>query len=140
MVLTTEDRDELVGLLERRRFPFRGSRARSRIVSTLRAAKVVVPEEIDRTIVRMYTGVRLIEIDSRTCATYTVVLPIDANIALRRISVLSRLGAALIGRSVGDIVSVDGVVGRRRYYVHETLNSSGAQDNECPIAIGRARE
>ena len=140
MILTTADRDELVGLLERRRFPFRGSRARSRIVSTLRAARVVTPDEISGTIVRMYAGVRIIELESGASATYTVVLPIDANIALRRISVLSRLGAALIGRSVGDVVTVEAVVGCRRYYVHEILTPIGAEEDGRALAIDRARE
>jgi regulator of nucleoside diphosphate kinase len=62
----------------------------------------------------MNSQVYLFDLDSGEETTYTLVFPQQADIDRRRISVLAPLGAALLGRRAGQIVTPITPNGRRR--------------------------
>lgn len=84
-----------------------------RLKDGLDRAIVVPPQGISPQVVTMYSRVRVLDLDSRRHETYTLVFPAEANIAENRISVLTPVGSALLGRRAGDLVSCIVPSGRR---------------------------
>lgn len=69
-------------------------------------ARIVPSNEIPPEVATLDSQV-LIEEDGHGSAMHvTLVLPQDADLALRRISIVSPMGRALLGRQVGDVVNV----------------------------------
>ncbi len=70
----------------------------------LSRARIVAPDEIPPYVVTMNTCVRLTDITTHEVMQYTLVFPSDANLQQGKLSILSDLGVAIIGFSVGDTV------------------------------------
>ncbi|HMP90552.1 MAG TPA: nucleoside diphosphate kinase regulator [Kiritimatiellia bacterium] len=68
-------------------------------------AKVVAPEEIPPYVVTMNTCVCLHDITSEEQMKYTLVYPGVADPKKGKLSILSELGVAIIGFSVGDTIT-----------------------------------
>ena len=73
--------------------------------SALEKAKKTSPEKIQRGIVTMNSSVLVREVNSGRQLDLTLVYPDEAAPATRRISVLSPIGLALLGRREGEVVS-----------------------------------
>jgi regulator of nucleoside diphosphate kinase len=68
---------------------------------------VGVPEtDVPPDVVTMNSTVEIIDLESGEPETYTLVYPEQADITRDRISVLAPIGRAILGRAVGDVVSV----------------------------------
>jgi regulator of nucleoside diphosphate kinase len=68
----------------------------------------VVPDDTDlRGIVRMGSQVRYCDEKTGDVRDVVLVYPHEADIALKRISVLTPVGAALIGLSVGQVIEFE---------------------------------
>ena len=80
----------------------------------LARSKIVSPEEIPPYVVTMNTSVRLIDTTTGEEMKYSLVYPADANLQKGKLSILSDLGVALIGFSVGDTIECDFPDGVRR--------------------------
>jgi len=80
----------------------------------LSRAKIVSPEEIPPYVVTMNTCVRLIDTATGEEAKYSLVYPADANPQEGKLSILSDLGVAIIGFSVGDTIEWEFPDGVRR--------------------------
>ncbi|WVN42580.1 GreA/GreB family elongation factor [beta proteobacterium MWH-UniP1] len=80
----------------------------------LDAADLVPAPEIPETIVTMYSRVQVRDRDSGESQEITVCYPIDASLEKGFISVLSPIGAALIGRRVGSAVYWTPPAGKER--------------------------
>jgi len=80
----------------------------------LSLAKIVPPEEIPPYVVTMNTCVRLIETSTGEEMKYSLVYPADANPHKGKLSILSDLGVAIIGFSVGDTIEWDSPEGVQR--------------------------
>ncbi|HZJ55248.1 MAG TPA: transcription elongation factor GreA [Myxococcaceae bacterium] len=65
--------------------------------------------------------VKLVDVESDREATYTLVGELEADIKRRLISVTSPLARGLIGKAVGDLVTVQSPGGAREYEVVEVL-------------------
>ena len=65
--------------------------------------------------------VKLIDSENEKEATYTLVGELEADIKRRLISVTSPLARGLIGKAVGDLVTVQSPGGAREYEVVEVL-------------------
>ena len=76
------------------------------------AAEVVRPQEIAGDIVTMYSKLRVADPAGGDERSVTLVYPPDADAAQGMISVLSPLGTALLGLSVGDTARWQGVDGK----------------------------
>jgi regulator of nucleoside diphosphate kinase len=84
-------------------------------------AKIVEPQNIPEDIITMNSVVRIKDLESDEETTYTLVFPSDASIEAGRISILSAIGTALIGYSVGDIVEWQVLSGMKRLKILEIL-------------------
>lgn len=68
--------------------------------------EVVAADRIAADVVTLGSTVSFQEIDASEVFRVTVVHPVDASIPERRISVLSPVGRALLGRRVGEVTNV----------------------------------
>lgn len=73
--------------------------------NALEKAKKTSPEKIQRSIVTMNSSVLVREINSGRQLEITLVYPDEAAPTTRRISVLTPIGLALLGRREGEVVS-----------------------------------
>lgn len=72
----------------------------------LSRATIVPPEEIPPYVVTMNTCVHLTDTTTDEEMQYTLVFPNEANLQQGKLSILSDLGVAIIGFSVGDTVEL----------------------------------
>jgi|SRR4051812_39478341 regulator of nucleoside diphosphate kinase len=70
----------------------------------LRGARVVNPGQIPRNVVTMNSRVVLRNLDSRDRLTCTLAYPSEARASRRHVSVTRPLGAAMLGKRVGQII------------------------------------
>jgi transcription elongation factor GreA len=81
------------------------------------SAEVIDPSQLSGEHVKFGAKVRLIDEETEKEATYQIVGVHEADIKLGRISVSSPLAKALIGRTIGDTVSVPTPSGDRSYEI-----------------------
>lgn len=70
----------------------------------LDAADLLPAQEIPEDVVTMYSRVRVRDCDGDDYQEITICYPIDANLEKGFVSVLSSIGASLIGRRVGALI------------------------------------
>jgi regulator of nucleoside diphosphate kinase len=88
---------------------------------TLDFAEVVDTRNLAPDIVTLDSEVRLRDVDFGRELHYTVVLPLHANIAAHKISILAPLGMAMLGHRVGDDFEVQTPFGIRTFCIEEVL-------------------
>ena len=130
MILTQSDRERLSGLLRSHHAPTSSGAARVRLVEAIAAASIVDPTVIPPTVVTMNSIVTLIDITSGEIANYALVYPGDANVDRLKISVLAPLGAALLGRSEGDVIEYDTPAGTKRFFLQKVSYQPEARMRE----------
>jgi len=86
--------------------------------SELARAKIVSPEEIPPYLVTMNTCVHLTDLASGEDLKVTLVYPSDAKRQKGNLSILSDLGVAIIGFSVGDTIEWNSPDGLRQLKVN----------------------
>lgn len=84
-------------------------------------AKVVKPDEIPSDVVTMSSTVRLRQVGNDEVETYTLVYPVDADIAEGKLSVLAPIGTAILGYRVGDRVEWQVPSGTIRFRIEELV-------------------
>ena len=82
-------------------------------------ADVIDPDTLPKERAVFGCGVVLENIDTGESVHYQLVGPDESNIEKGRISVKSPLGLAIVGREVGDEVSVQAPAGKRTYEIME---------------------
>ena len=82
---------------------------------------IVPPTSVDADTVTMNSKVRLSDLDSGTFQVVTLVYEADADLYGEKISVLTGLGASLLGARVGDVVEWSTRRGLRRLRVERIL-------------------
>ena len=87
--------------------------------NTLRLATIVDDDEVNLEKVGIGTKVRLLDIEFQEEETYTVMGPMETNAANHVISNESPVGSALMGKSVGDEVSVEAPGGEITFKILE---------------------
>lgn len=75
------------------------------LLDALDQSQLVPPQEVAQDVVTMYTRVRVQDAEARRDHVYTLCYPADAEPAEGFISVLSPIGAALLGARLGEQVS-----------------------------------
>lgn len=104
--VTSYDLKRLSALVHSRLLNRRGELAMlGRLKDGLDQATVVPPQDIAPQIVTMYSQVRVRDLTKRRTVVCTLVFPAEAATEQGRISVLSPVGSALLGRHAGDLVS-----------------------------------
>jgi transcription elongation factor GreA len=69
-------------------------------------ARILDAKDLDLTKVRVLTTVTILNIKMKKTMKYTLVSPNEADFSKGKISVDSPIGAALLGKEVGDVVTV----------------------------------
>lgn len=82
-------------------------------------ADVIEPDNLPKDRAVFGCGIVLENVDTGECVEYQLVGPDESNVEEGRISVKSPLGLAIIGREVGDEVSVQAPAGKRTYEIVE---------------------
>ncbi|MCL2051466.1 MAG: transcription elongation factor GreA [Lachnospiraceae bacterium] len=88
----------------------------------LKNAEVVVEDEVDLDTINIGCKVKIRDVEFNEEVEYKIVGSTEADSLKGRISNESPVGKALIGRKVGDIVTVDTQVGTLKYEVLEIHN------------------
>ena len=83
----------------------------------LRNAEVVVEEDVDASKINIGCNVHILDLEEDEDLDYKIVGSTEADVLHGKISNESPVGAALIGKSVGDIISVETQVGVIEYKV-----------------------
>ena len=104
MLVTISDYQRLVGLIEFSAIKYRDTGGVDDLLSNLMGARIVAQEKIPEKIVTMNSTVRLRIVSTGDETEVTLVYPHDVK-GTNKISVLSSLGAALVGQQEGETIS-----------------------------------
>lgn len=88
-----------------------------RLAQGVREARIVKPEAIPPDVVTMNSEVVVRDPDSGETDTWVITFPNEADVSRQRISVLSPLGSALLGRRKGETVEWSTGVGTGRVVI-----------------------
>jgi len=105
MILTFTDHQRLTGLIELASVNAAMPEIVESLYKSLMLAKMLPQERITEDIITMNSKLLLKDLSSGREAELTITYPKDADSRERKVSVFSTIGAALLGRRVGDIVS-----------------------------------
>jgi regulator of nucleoside diphosphate kinase len=119
--ITEQDRNRLQRLIESQVADNADARYVDALAGELRRATFVPPNELPADVVSMDSTVRLCDLDTGECETYTVVYPPHADAENGRISVLAPIGTAIVGCQVGDVIKWPVPDGIRRLKVEDVL-------------------
>jgi len=78
----------------------------------LDGASTVLPHDVPPDIVTMHSQVRVVDTATGECTVVTLCYPDEADPATGRVSVLSPVGAALLGRRIGETAAWETPDGR----------------------------
>ncbi len=105
MTITINDYQRLMGLMEFASLKAKMPDVTQRLTERLRSARQLPQNEIKENIITMNSRVKLRDVRNRIEAEITITYPQDAEPRKRKVSVLSEIGLALLGRKEKDIVS-----------------------------------
>ncbi|QGZ36503.1 nucleoside diphosphate kinase regulator [Stappia indica] len=125
ITVTRSDHERLSGLADS--ISTRNPAVADQLASELDRARVVDDRRISADVVRMGSRLRFTT-DAGEDRTVTLVFPGDANIAEGKISVLTPIGAALIGLSAGQSIDWTSLDGRTHRLTVESV--------ELPVPAG----
>ena len=113
--ITQFDRNRLAELLAvADEFNYRDRADLKRLAGELEHGTLVDSKDVAPTVVTMNSRVQLCDLDTGEVSEYTLVFPKDADIENGKISVMSPIGTAILGYSVGDTIEWAVPAGRRR--------------------------
>ncbi len=93
-------------------------------------AEMVAAGDIPPDVVTMHSTVTVRDMDTDERVIYTIVFPVEADIAAKRISVLAPVGTALIGYRTGDVIEWATPGGTRRLRIEAVLFQPEAASRE----------
>lgn len=91
----------------------------NKIEHILSRVKVLAPEDMPDGEVYVLANVKVKDITNKEEITYTLVSPEEADFEQDKISVVSPIGKALLGKKVGDRIEVDVPIGKMKYEILE---------------------
>lgn len=95
----------------------------------LSGRKVVDQLEVGATVVTMCSRVLVMDIHTKESTTVTLVYPEDADLNVGKLSVLTPMGTAMLGRSVGDVFEWRSPARLRRLLIREVCYQPEAAGN-----------
>lgn len=114
-VLSESDVAQLESLLETvRTAPSNDTACVTALEDAIATAEIRDPNAMPANVVRMNSQVYVVDLDTGEETTYTLVLPQHEDFERHRLSVLAPIGAALLGRKAGQVVTPMTPNGRRR--------------------------
>ena len=124
LLITALDRHRLHACLTAfcgRAIPEEEEWGRGFIRALLQAKLILHQEETPANLVTMNSRIRLRDVDTGEERVCTLVYPADVEEGTDRVSVLTPLGAALLGSRTGDVLNVSQRGAKRRYSVEDVL-------------------
>ena len=106
VVLSDEDAEVISNLIGAGGLPSLSGAAGEALAESLEAATVVPASELPPTVASLSSVVEYVELKGGTVRDVVLVHPSAADVSTGRISVLSPVGRALLGRKVGDVCEV----------------------------------
>ena len=106
VVISVDDAELISNLVGSGGLPSFSGSAGEALAASLDTAKVVPTVELPSTVVSMNSIVEYVEVPGGTIREIMLVHPAGADVAAGRVSVLSPVGRALLGRSVGAVCHV----------------------------------
>lgn len=140
IIVTDRDASRLRGLLGgQSQASFRDHGHLSQLQSELEGALVLAADEVPAGVVTIDSLVRVVDLDNGQRSALTLVLPHEADVARRRISVLAPLGTALLGFRAGDDVEWSMPGGKRRLHIEHVLQPAQVAASERAPAAAEER-
>ena len=122
ILVTHSDVTKLEKLLKtRRRSSGRDLEHLESLAAELRRAEVVEDTEIPAEVITINSRVLVQDLETGQNFIHVLVFPNEADMSLNKVSVLSRIGMALLGYRTGNIIEWDTPGGTRRLFVREVL-------------------
>lgn len=95
----------------------------SKLYGEIKKAQIVDPEDFPSDVVRLGSTVKVKDLETKRDLEITIVLPQQADIKQKKISVLAPIGTALIGFRKGRKVSWNVPAGKKDFKIMEVSNS-----------------
>jgi regulator of nucleoside diphosphate kinase len=95
----------------------------SKLYGEIKKAQIVDPEDFPSNVVRLGSTVKVKDLETKRDLEITIVLPQQADIKQKKISVLAPIGTALIGFRKGRKVSWNVPAGKKDFKIMEVTNS-----------------
>jgi regulator of nucleoside diphosphate kinase len=95
----------------------------SKLYGEIKKAQIVDPEDFPSNVVRLGSTVKVKDLETKKDLEITIVLPQQADIKQKKISVLAPIGTALIGFRKGRKVSWNVPAGKKDFKIMEVTNS-----------------
>jgi len=122
ILVTEPDMLKLAQLLEgQRRWPALEDEHRGGLCPVLASAQIVRDDEVPQDVITLHSTVRAKDLEAGTDHKHALVMPEHASDAAGLVSVLSPLGAALLGRREGDEIEYRVPGDTRRLMVQQVL-------------------
>lgn len=123
MTLTTDDYAKLASLVSSNMASaFTDPELLREMRHELRRAELVEPADLPEDVTAMNSMITIRDVRTQVPETYTLVFPPRADIANRRLSVLSRAGIAVLGVRVGDDIQWPAAAGARLMRVDKVVH------------------
>lgn len=106
VVISADDAEVISNLIGSGGLPSHSGPAGEALAESLDAAKVVPAPELPSSVVSMNSIVEYVEVPGGTIREIILVHPSAADVGAGRVSVLSPVGRALLGRAVGTVCDV----------------------------------
>ncbi|BCR04884.1 RNA polymerase-binding protein Rnk [Desulfuromonas versatilis] len=87
----------------------------------LESCRVVAPNEIPANVVTLNSRIRYFNLNSKEERIVTLVFPSNADLSKGRVSIISPLGAAILGYAEGDVVVWKTFSGRKTIRIEEVI-------------------
>ena len=133
-LITEADRATLSRLLVLRRSTHQDVRALVDLSDRLKRSVVVRPGDLDAGVVTLGSTVRIRTVGPGDERVVTLVVPALADTSTGRLSVLTPVGMALLGRREGDTVEVAVPSGRTRFRIAEVVFQPEAAEGRAVAA------
>lgn len=121
LYITQQDFDRLSDLVRSPQYRPTYGRTLVDLEQELSRGEVVAATDVPKGVITMHSRVRVRDIESGQDDTYILVYPPEADISEGRISVLSPLGMALLGESMGHTIEFHAPAGARKLKIEKVL-------------------
>lgn len=102
-------------------FRYRNGERLKVLEQELKRGNLVDSKDVPSNVVTMNSRVKLVDLDTNEEMTFTLVFPKEANIDQDKISIISPIGTAILGYTVGDTIEWKVPAGLRRIKIQEIL-------------------
>lgn len=121
LTLTAPDRALLGQILSSRAPAGDEARTLADLVVGMSESVTVPSAEVPRSVVTLNSRVRVRPLGADAAREFTLVVPGQADVQRGRLSVLTPVGGALLGRREGDVVTCEAPAGRVHYKIEAVL-------------------